>query len=315
MKVKSLFRMPLVHFLVIGTVLYAGQRLLPEDYFSPPEPIVISAADVQLARRQLRTEILREPTQAEIDATLRRRVDEEILLREALKLGLENTDKVARQRLIKNMRFAFPESKEDDESLLRTAQRLGMAERDSVVRLRLVQTMEKRLASSVTLTDAEMRDYLEKHPERYGAAARYSFKQVFLSADVPASDARAMSVLAALRAGDASAAAKGDVFLLGSEFKGLSLDDISKLLGDTLAQAVRDATVEKWSAPVKSAYGVHLILLEKIAPAEGADFAKLRSRLAYALLAEKEQRAVREALPALRARYRVESVSMNGVAP
>lgn len=312
---KTLLRTPVLHFLLLGGLLFAAERLLPQDWIAPEKPIRVSSDDWRRVQDQLRREYKREPTPAEAQAGLRHFVDEEVLLREALRLGLDSTDKVARQRQLMNMRFAFPESKDDDETLLRAAQRLHMAERDMVVRNRLIQEMEKRLSSDVAISDAEMRAYLAKHPQRYDAAARYSFRQIFFSSDIGDGDTRASTTFAALRAGNASAAEQGDVFLLGGEFKDLSLEDVTRILGADFAKAVSVATVGQWSSPFKSAYGQHLIFVERSSPAQRADFAGLRQRLAYALIAEKEQSAVREALPVLRARYGVASIAASGASP
>ncbi len=313
----SIYRQPLSHFLLLGALLYGAVQQLSALGLMPVAavaPITVTATDVERLRRQWLALWAREPTAKEMQNLLRRYADDEILLREALRLQLDRRDKVARERQIRNLRFAFPDSTASDESLLRTAAQLGMAERDPVVRHRLVQAMEHRIADHININDAEMRDYLRRHEARYAAAQRYQFSQLFFNADAPG-DAmlRAQNALSRIRAGFKPTPA--DPFLLGTDFRNLDQQDITLKLGPAIAAAVRTTAEGQWSEPVRSAYGLHLIYLEQRLPAAADDFQALRQRLAYAVLEEKSQSAVRAALPALRRRYRVDALAFAGPLP
>lgn len=102
---RRLLRHPLLHFLALGALLHLGLQQLP----AAPEPIVLDAAQVEAVRAAWHRETGRAPNAAELQASLRRHADEEMLVREALHRGLDQRDAVVRERLLRNIAFLFPE--------------------------------------------------------------------------------------------------------------------------------------------------------------------------------------------------------------
>ncbi|AXQ28301.1 peptidyl-prolyl cis-trans isomerase [Solimonas sp. K1W22B-7] len=298
MQLPRLFRRPLVHFLLLGGLLFLAQGWLPRA----ADTIRVSAADVERLRQDWRRDTGHAPSDVQLQASYRRWLEDEALLREALRLGLDQRDAVARRRLLMNLRFAFPETALDDASLLREAEALEMQQSDLVARRRLIQAMEQRLLGELQWSEQELRDYVAAHPERYAGAVRYRFRQVFLAPERMPQEAQ--SLLAALRAGQADAT--GDAFLLGERFNALAPDEITRQFGPALAQALVAAKPGEWSGPVASPYGNHLLLLERREAAATIDYASVRRQAAYALLAEREAQRLAQARARLLRQYRVE---------
>lgn len=96
-------RDPLTHFLVAGALLFAFFALRGEEA-DPASRTIEVGRDVQ-ARLSLGFEraMQRPPTDAELDGLIDRWVREEVLYREALRLGLDQDDVVVRRRLAKKM--------------------------------------------------------------------------------------------------------------------------------------------------------------------------------------------------------------------
>jgi peptidyl-prolyl cis-trans isomerase C len=264
----------LLHFIVLGGVLYAAKSLWPMR----EAPIAISAADVAALRAEWSRETRRAPSHHELEAQIRQRADEEMLVREALRLGLDRRDPVVASRLVRNMRFVGAMG--DDAALLAQAVALDLARRDVVARRRLVQAMHERLAAGVSLREAEVRDYVARHASRYARAARVSFRQRFAGA------------------GDAPV-------LLAREMVDVGEDAIARSFGREFADAVMQAPPGKWVGPVTSAYGSHEIFVVARAPGEPADDASVLRQAWYALREEREREAVATATRALRRRYPV----------
>jgi hypothetical protein len=300
-------RHPLLHFLLLGGLLFGVKQWLPAAPVPGAQVIHVSAADLQRLRDDWWRDTARAPDAAELQASLQRHVDEALLLREALSLGLDRSDPVARERLVKNMRFAFPESTAGDGELLDEARTLGMPARDLVVRRRLVQVMEMRIVSQANIGEAELRDYVAQHPERYSQPPRYAFRHVFFSVDrEPGAVARAArGRLEKLRT-QAGAEMAGDPFLLGNRFPPRSETDIARQFGTDFARALAQIPPGQWAGPLRSPYGLHLVRVEQVEAAAPPDFEQVRQRAAYALLAEREKEVLREELVRLRQRYRVE---------
>lgn len=156
MKLPGWAREPLVHFLALGAVLYVALTWggSPVD----PASRVIDIGPEEQAQIALTFErtMGRAPTDAELDAAIERFVRDEVLYREALRLGLDQGDAVVRQRLVSKMDMsasAAAEAAEPDEATLRA--------------------------------------FFEKNAARYGGEAMVSFEQAFFASEKEARDALA----------------------------------------------------------------------------------------------------------------------------
>lgn len=123
-------REPLVHFLGLGALLY----VVLTWGGTPPEPAsrVIKVDAAQKAQLALGFERImgRAPTDAELDERIARYVREEVLYREALRLGLDQDDAVVRQRMVAKMDLTAggaAELAEPDEAALRAFYKANQA--------------------------------------------------------------------------------------------------------------------------------------------------------------------------------------------
>lgn len=159
-RLRALVREPLVHFLLAGAALFV---LLGRGGDAGPDDFRITVDEAEIARLTATWEQTwqRPPTRDELDGLIDDFVREEILYREALRLGLDEDDTVIRRRLRSKMEF------------------LARAE-----------------AESVMPEDTELQAWLDNNAARYAAGTRTSFEQIYLGA---AGDGAAE--LARLRAG------------------------------------------------------------------------------------------------------------------
>jgi len=102
--VKSLWREPLVGFLVIAALIVWW-----EHRRSAPEPLVVDPAVIDRLVEERELVLERPLTAEERDAVTRNFIDQEILLREALRLGLHLSDGRVRHRLSDKMMFLVAE--------------------------------------------------------------------------------------------------------------------------------------------------------------------------------------------------------------
>ena len=243
---------PLLHFVLLGALLFAAKLAMP----LPLE--VLLAPSVQAA-------------------------DEEILVREALRLGLERSDPVVRSRLVRNMRFIDSGAQPPDEAaLFEQALALGMARSDLPARRRLVQALHERLTAGIEVSEAEVREYVGRNPGRYAGQPRLTFRQELLQGG------------------------QGAASLLGARFTRVSEADVARSLGPDFARAVMSAPLGRWSDSIQSPYGVHRVYLEAKLPGRAPDYAVVRSQARYALLQEREAQAAGAALARLRRNYAIE---------
>src|SRR5262245_41729208 len=104
---KRLLREPLLHFLLIGAVLFAVYR-----YLQPASSATASSNQIQLSLDELsriallfQSQCKREPTVQELNQLVETRVKEEILYREGLAIGLDKNDEIVKRRMAQKMQF------------------------------------------------------------------------------------------------------------------------------------------------------------------------------------------------------------------
>ncbi len=265
---------PVFHFLVLGAALFALHRLVAPPGVTRrivlPEPVI----------RGLRQDHLRRygtlPTASEEAALIQRFIDDEVLYREALALGLDRGDIIVRRRLVQKMEFLT----EDMEPI-----------------------PEPR--------DDELEAYLDAHLERYAVADRVALSQVFASNDHHPEDVsvRAARLRAQLVAG-ADPSRLGDPFLRGRDFPLKTERELGGIFGTAFAARIMSLPVGSWSEPIASTYGLHVVQVTQHAPARRPSLAEVRAAVRRDWQEEQRAAANRAALARLRQRYdiRVEGV-------
>ncbi|HWP66497.1 MAG TPA: peptidylprolyl isomerase [Candidatus Limnocylindria bacterium] len=231
--------------------------------------IELSAADVEALRQDHTRRLGVEPTPAEDAALVERYVDDEVLYREALAMGLDRGDIIVRRRLLQKMEFLL-----------------------------------EGLHPVPEPTDAELEAYLEAHADRYRTPARIDLVHVFVSRDRHGDGAGA--VAAALREqllAGANFAALGDPFLRGRELRAQSEQDLAGIFGPAFARAVVELPVDTWSPPIASSYGLHLVRVRARNPAALPPLARIRATVQQDWVDERRRATLRAAVDELRQKY------------
>jgi hypothetical protein len=96
---KRLLREPLIHFVVLGALVFGADQALLALRGNPQE-IVVGPAVVSEAREVFKAGMKREPSAAELKILTDRWVDNEVLYREGIALGLDRGDSTIRDRVI-----------------------------------------------------------------------------------------------------------------------------------------------------------------------------------------------------------------------
>ncbi|MBW8815981.1 MAG: peptidyl-prolyl cis-trans isomerase [Caulobacterales bacterium] len=259
---------PLVHFLIIGAVLFAGLSLAK----SLERPVVrIDAQDLNQLAAYWELQMQRPPNKAELAGIINERIDEELLAREALRLGLDKGDMIIRRRLAQKMSFAT-----DD------------------------------VAAAREPTEAELRAFYARTASRYAAPARVSFQQVFFSGDRPNGGAAKAAAQALHRAEEGGRdAPTGDPFLFPLSYEDAPTADLLRDYGPAFVKLLETAPVGEWSGPVLSPYGWHLVRIEARRQPPAVAFEAVRDQVRDAYLADRRAASNAAFMAGLRKRYRV----------
>ena len=302
-------RRPLLHFIGIGLLLFGAERAALQAGWIASGTISVSESDLLRLRQQWQQETGRVPAPDELRASLRRDLDERLLIAEALRLRLDRDDVVVQRRLSMNMAFAAGRDADGavDAQAIADAQALQMPTRDAVTRRRLLQQMEQRLLPVVRFSDAELDAYIDAHAADYAQPPRYAFELRHFAAERGDAAARA-AAQAALHTADS-----GDPLLIGLRQPLQARSAIAMQFGEALAQAVVEAAADRpvaaaadrWQGPLRTPYGWALVRVTQHQPSQPPDRAAVRNRAAAALVHEREQAGLQQRLQQLRDRYRV----------
>jgi peptidyl-prolyl cis-trans isomerase C len=104
---QRLLREPLVHFLVVGVVLFAASAVVDRDPGQAPRSneIELTLDDLRQLEIAFTSQWRRPPTPQEMVGLVENRVREEILYREGLALGLDKDDTIVKRRMAQKMEF------------------------------------------------------------------------------------------------------------------------------------------------------------------------------------------------------------------
>ena len=248
----SVARHRLVHFLLFGAVLYA---LVPRP--PAPEAVELPGAYLQAlgaaqAARQGLT-ALPPAEQAEVRA---RALEDEVLYREALRLGLDRSDSLIRQHLIQKM--------------LLLAEDLGGAGREP--------------------TEAELREYFERTRSRWTTPETFRVLHVFASRRETLEALRPQVLERDATAPD-TAPALGEPFAVSRDLTAPAARLVADF-GPPFLPALQGLPLDTWSAPVPSRYGWHLVKVRRHEPERPATFEEARSALRLDCVIDRRQRVV-----------------------
>jgi len=262
---------PLVVFLMLGFGVFALDRWV--DAGSTPRG-TIEVTEQQLAGISERWAVQwgRSPTVSELRGLVDDAVKEEVLYREALRLGLDRGDTIVRRRLAQKMTFMLEDG-----------------------------------GAVPVATESEIAAYHAMHAGRYREPNRTTFRHVFLSNERrvdPAGDARALLDDLGIP-GDDRWRQLGDPFMLLREYAERTDQEITDLFGRQFAAALAALDAGDWHGPIPSAYGTHLVRVSSRTNSSVPTVGEVRDRVVADLAADRRRERNQSAFEALRERYEV----------
>ena len=138
--IKKYLQEPLLHFLVLGCLIFLFYAYVNDGFTQEEKKIVISQAKIDQLTYIWQKKHMQKPTKAEVQSLIEGEVYAEIMSREATKLGLDKEDGIIRRRLVQKMTF-----------------------------------VSSNLSALVNPTDAQLQKYLQAHKEKFMSPIRISF--------------------------------------------------------------------------------------------------------------------------------------------
>jgi peptidyl-prolyl cis-trans isomerase C len=263
---QLILRSPLVHFAVLGgAIFFAAPRprsdraiTLDSAYFAALE----EAQSQRLGRPSL--------TNEERSDVRRRAIEDEILVREAIRLGIDRDDAIVRQRLIQKALF-------------------------------LAEDLER---ASAPPTASDLERFFASTKDQWTKPETVRFVHVYAA---PNRRASLIPLEEKLRRADPWGDAPpelGEAFPLPRAVSA-TRDELARDYGPAFADRVLGSISGAWSDPIGSKFGWHLVKVLEASPAGTASFDDVKGKLPLAYLVARKKKAVADFLARAKDRYRI----------
>jgi peptidyl-prolyl cis-trans isomerase C len=272
---KRWLREPLLHFLVLGAVLFGAYA-----YFQRGRGGVESSKQIALSLDDLRTMDIyfesqwhRQPTPAELKAMVEDKVREEVLYREALAMGLDKDDTIVKRRMAQKMQF-----------------------------------LAEDVAAAHEPSTAELKAWFEKNSNKFALPSRYSFRHLYFSPDKRGKNAqgdaaKALAKIVGQPEDSRLAVSLADPFMFQDYYGDRAPEALAKEFGPQFVVALEKLKPGSWQGPIESGYGWHLVYVDTVIPGRIPAFEEMEPDVKTAWLGEQKQQAWQKAYQQMRAKY------------
>lgn len=270
-------REPLAQFLLIGVVLFLANGALNRGAGHTPNSyqIAITTDDLRQLQTTFTAQWQRAPSPAEMHGLVEQKIRDEILYRQALRLGLDSDDIIIKRRLAQKMQF-----------------------------------LAEDVAAAHEPTAAELKAWYIKNSARFAFPSRFSFRHLYFSPDRRGrrADDDARNALTKIREEPEEskrAEALADRFMFQDYYADRTPEELEKEFGTQFASAISELKPGSWQGPVESGYGWHLVFVDSVIPGRIPLFEEVEQDAKTAWLADQKQQAWQQAYSEMRTKYTV----------
>jgi peptidyl-prolyl cis-trans isomerase C len=276
-RVGRLLREPLVHFVIVGVLLFGAYQVANDDPEASVDSRLIEVTPDDV--RQLAVSWLAQgrslPTSDQLRSLVDQKVTEEILFREALVLGLDRDDQIIKRRLAQKMDFLAAD-----------------------------------LAAMQEPTRAELAEWFSKNSDRFVLPPHANFRHLYFSPDKRGDGARAaaedaLDQIAGKSPDSTEVASIADPFMFKSYYGDATPEQLAKEFGPQFAETLFTREPRAWHGPVQSGYGWHLLWIESVEPGRVPAFEEVEPSVKSAWLDNRYREVKQAALDEMRSRYDV----------
>ena len=227
---------PIIPFLMVGAALFGLQAFWSPGGSQGSAEIVVSDEQAATMVKAFVRTWQRPPSQEELQRLFDDHVRTEVLVREAMALGLDRNDTIVRRRLRQKMEF--------------------------------VNEGELKLSLA---SNQELQGHLIAHADRFRSEPLVSFEQVFLDparrGDRLNRDAAAFKAQLNSKGQGLNASALGDpLAMIENRWSEERRSELVAQFGSTFTDALLEQPRGSWVGPIPSAYGMHLVRVSAVKP-------------------------------------------------
>lgn len=251
-------------FFAVGLLIFFLDIGFNSDQNS--KDIYISDQELTSLLSAWKSQVGRPPSDEEIVNIINNFVQEEILYREALLLGLDQEDRIIKRRLAQKITFLKQETIPNEPS------------------------------------QENLKQFFEQNKNNYFVPTTYSFSQHYFSKETDAQE-RANKAFQDFQMDGTELT--GDPFFLGKNFYQNSGDEIKRNFGELFLLLIQELPVNEWSGPHESAFGEHIVFLKDVSAGFLPPLEKVISRVQQDYLTQAQDEAVAKYIDEIRSEYSV----------
>lgn len=274
---SKLLREPLVHFVLIGIALFIGHNVWIKWVSNQDYVIEIPLDEIERQANIFGSDNSRIPTEEDKMSLLLAHVEEEVLMREAIRLGLDKDDTIVRRQLAQKMRMRLTEN------------------------------------SPPALPDeAVLKDWYETHKDRFIKPSEIAFTHIYFSpAEYSDVEETALETLSLVT--NDNWKTLGDPFIEANQTQ--LMDEITtsrrfgpKFAADLFRLPNSSSDAATWQGPLSSAFGMHLVRIDRKNERQAPSFDSHRAEIETAWQDETLRAENIQRLEDTLAKYKVEII-------
>ena len=265
--IRAVMREPLLHFLLAGAGLFLLFGYVAGTDTADNDEIVVSSGQIEHLTTLFVKTWQRAPTDQELRGLIDNYILEEVLYREATAIGLDQDDTIIRRRLKQKMEFLVDDFSAADPS------------------------------------DIDLQQFLDDDPERFRTVPRVSFEHVYL---IDADSVSVDALLVMLQNDEPiDSLPAGTSGLIPRRFDDASETTVSGQFGEKFTEILFSLETGRWTGPVESPYGVHLIRIDEITEGRVPALDEIRDEVQREWLVDRRAAAQQLFFDSLRDKYAI----------
>ena len=251
--IKQIFKEPLLHFIILGGLLFSIYIWLNPNSIENSEEIIVTEGKIMSISRQFSKKWNRAATESELKALIDQYVLTEAYYKEAVKLGLDKNDPAVKRRMRQKMEFFTSDA-----------------------------------LSLIDVNDVMLQTYMDEHPDKFIKDAIYSFDQIYINPNKHFSELKPYILKIKTQLKEHGTATT-DSSMLQEHYEEISASRLNNEFGKNFAKTLVTLKKGEWSEPIQSGLGVHFVKLTHIEPSKTYQLSEVRSAVLRDFMYEKRK--------------------------
>lgn len=305
---QRLLLSPLLH------CLWLGLALLWISAEPEPKPVIrISEQQVKDLQVQWELQTGRPPNEDRTRLLIDASIENEVLFQEAMKRNYDQLPVVKNrlQQLGDFLKLSDGDARDKE----REALKLGLEQTDPLIRRYVVASLRETLTLALPVEEPSSEDiqyFYDTHKESYLQQPRIQVSHAYFGGLTENSLIRAEMLLAELPDSVDTVVRSGDPFYNGHHLPLLNLRELSKRLGETFAEEViAQQESGKWLGPFASSFGYHLVYVHERKAAYYQPLAEVEANIRSQLIRERRTQNLKRQVAELKQDYVIEVADIN----